>query len=137
VVANQTLQGEELRHAIMQRAKLKPELVVVAPILPSRTHYVTTDIDKEMQEAQQRLDATLRWAADNGFSARGEVGNHGPLQAIEDGLRRFGADEVIISTHPAGKSNWLESGLVERVREELDLPVTHVVVTGSRAQIVA
>jgi len=137
VVANQTLQGEELRRAIMQRAKLKPQLIVVAPILPSRTHYVTTDIDKEMQEAQQRLDATLRWAADNGFTAWGEVGNHSPVQAIEDGLRRFGADEVIISTHPPGKSNWLESGLVERVRDELDLPITHVVVSGSRAQIVA
>jgi len=137
VVANETLQGEELRHAIMHRAKLKPQLIVVAPILPSRTHYVTTDIDKEMQEAQKRLDATLQWASENGFSAWGEVGNHSPLQAIEDGLRRFGADEVIVSTHPPGKSNWLESGLVERVREELDLPVTHVVVTGSRAQIVA
>jgi hypothetical protein len=57
--------------------------------------------------------------------------------AIEDGLRRFGADEVIVSTHPPGKSNWLESGLVERLREELDLPVTHVVVDRSRAQIVA
>ena len=137
VVANETLQGEELRQAIMHRAKLKPELTVVAPILPSRAHYVTTDIDKEMQEAQQRLDATLRWAADNGFNARGEVGNHSPLQAIEDGLRRFGPDEVIISTHPPGKSNWLESGLVERCREELELPVTHVVVDRSRAQIVA
>ena len=137
VVANETLQGEELRQAIMHRAKLKPELTVVAPILPSRTHYVTTDIDKEMQEAQQRLDATLRWAAENGFTAWGEVGNHSPLQAVEDGLRRFGADEVIISTHPPGKSNWLESGLVERCREELDLPVTHVVVDRSRAQIVA
>jgi len=137
VVANETLQGEELRQAIMQRSKLRPELIVVAPILPSRAHYVTTDIDKEMQEAQQRLDSTLKWAAENGFSARGEVGNTSPLQAIEDGLRRFGADEVIISTHPPGKSNWLESGLVERVREELDLPVTHVVVDRSRAQIVA
>lgn len=137
VVANETLQGDELRQAIMHRAKLQPELIVVAPILPSRAHYMTTDIDKEMQEAQQRLDATLRWAADNGLNARGEVGNTSPLQAVEDGLRRFGADEVIISTHPPGKSNWLESGLVERVREELDLPVTHVVVDHSRAQIVA
>jgi GABA permease len=137
VVANETLQGEELRQAIMHRAKLRPELIVVAPILPSRTHYVTTDIDKDMQDAQQRLDATLKWAADNGFTAWGEVGNTSPLMAIEDGLRRFGADEVIVSTHPPGKSNWLESGLVERLREELDLPVTHVVVDRSRAQIVA
>jgi hypothetical protein len=35
---------------------------------------------------------------------------------------------VIISTHPPGKSNWLETGIVERLREELDVPVRHVVV---------
>jgi hypothetical protein len=35
---------------------------------------------------------------------------------------------VIISTHPPGRSNWLETGIVERLRDELDVPVTHVVV---------
>jgi hypothetical protein len=34
---------------------------------------------------------------------------------------------VIISTHPRGKSNWLETGMLERLREELDVPVTHLV----------
>ena len=35
---------------------------------------------------------------------------------------------MIISTYPHGESNWLETGIVERLREELDVPVTHVVV---------
>ena len=38
------------------------------------------------------------------------------------------ADELIISTHPPERSRWLERGVVERAREEIDLPVTHVVV---------
>jgi GABA permease len=135
VVANETLAGEELRDAIMHRAKLDPELIVMAPILPSRAHLITTDIDRDIQDAQRRLDATLSWAAAKGLTAHGEVGRTHPLAAVEDGLRRFGADEVIISTHPAGKSNWLESGLVERVREELDVPVTHVVVDLSRDSV--
>jgi len=48
--------------------------------------------------------------------------------AIEDELRLAGADEVIISTLPPGRSNWLETGIVERLREDLDIPVTHTVV---------
>jgi hypothetical protein len=39
---------------------------------------------------------------------------------------------VIVSTHPPDRSRWLESGLVERLRDELDIPVHHVVVDRER-----
>jgi hypothetical protein len=38
VVANEALEGEGVRAAILGRAKLRPELMVVAPVLVSRTH---------------------------------------------------------------------------------------------------
>jgi GABA permease len=63
-----------------------------------------------------------------GLRARGEVGDSDPTVALEDGLRSFAADEIIISTHPPDRSRWLEHGVVERTREEIDLPLTHVVV---------
>ena len=50
------------------------------------------------------------------------------MQSIADGLRTFGADEVIISTHPEGRSNWLERGVVDTARERFAVPITHVVV---------
>jgi hypothetical protein len=34
---------------------------------------------------------------------------------------------VIISTHPPERSRWLERGVVERARRDVDLPITHVV----------
>ena len=34
----------------------------------------------------------------------------------------------MISTHPPQTSRWLERGVVDRAREEIDLPITHVVV---------
>jgi hypothetical protein len=34
----------------------------------------------------------------------------------------------VISTHPEGRSHWLEQGLVEHARERFDTPITHVVV---------
>jgi GABA permease len=65
---------------------------------------------------------------DAGVEADGEVGDGDPLQAIEDALRTFRPDELIVSTHPPGRSHWLERGVVEKARERFALPVTHVTV---------
>jgi hypothetical protein len=136
VIANETLAGRELRDELLARGEPRPELRVVAPVLPSRSHYIASDIDRELADARQRLDATLTWAHDHGFDAAGRVGGDTPpLTAIEDELRRFPADELVISTHPPGRSNWLESGLVEQAREQLDMPVSHVVVDLQRDQV--
>jgi GABA permease len=128
VVANQTVGGEELKAEILKRGAARPELRIVVPVLVSRSHYLTSDIDRELAEARQRLAATLSWAHDQGFEAVGTVGDASPLIAIEDELRRFAADELIISTHIPERSNWLEAGVVERARAELEIPVTHVMV---------
>ena len=63
-----------------------------------------------------------------GMNARGEVGDGDPVQAIAERLRTFAPDEIVISTHPEGRSNWLERGVVETARERFDVPITHVVV---------
>jgi len=63
-----------------------------------------------------------------GLRVRGEIGESDPNVAIEDALRVFPADEIVISTHPPHRSRWLERRVVERAREEIDLPITHVVV---------
>ena len=133
VIANETVAGRELREEIMRRAQHTPEVRVVCPILPSRAHLITSDIDHELAEARARLDQTLAWAGEQGIVATGGVSADTPLMAAADELRRFPADEVIVSTHPQARSRWLESGLVERLREELDIPVHHVVVDLERA----
>jgi hypothetical protein len=129
VVANRTLGGEELRDELRRRAAAGAELHVVAPTLCSRVHYIASDVDAELGEARERLATALAWAEAEGVAVTGKVGDaNAALGAIEDELRRYGADEVIISTYPPGESNWLETGIVERLRDELDIPVAHVVV---------
>lgn len=136
VVANESLEGEDVRAAILGHAKLRPELMVVAPVLVSRTHFVTTDVDGEIDQARARLALTLDWARTHGLPARGHIGDpmH-PLLAVEDDLRRFGPDEVIVATHPAESTNWQEAGLMVRLRSELDVPVTRVVVDHAHRQV--
>ena len=129
VVANRTLAGEELRQALRRAAAGGAELHVVAPILPSRVHYIASDIDRELEDAHERLAAALAWAREEGLDADGKVGDpFTAFGAVEDELRAFGADEVIVSTLPPGRSNWLEAGILQRLRDELDVPITHVVV---------
>ena len=70
----------------------------------------------------------LRWLRGPACNASGRVGDLTPRQAVEDELRRFPADALLISTHPAKRSHWLESGLLEQCQGELDIPVEHVVV---------
>jgi GABA permease len=133
VVANRTLHGDELRAELQRAAGEGAELHVVAPIVCSRVHYIASDVDHELAEARVRLDAALAWARAEGLEATGKVGDpNAALSAIEDELRLFGADEVIISTYPPGRSNWLETGIVEELREELDVPVRHVIVDSER-----
>ena len=128
VIANRTMLGEGLLAEMRQRGAAGAQLHLVAPILSSRSHYVASDVDSELRDARARLEEALAWARAEGLDATGRVGDpNAALGAIEDELRISGADEVIISTLPASQSNWLETGIVERLREELDVPVTHLV----------
>jgi hypothetical protein len=103
-------------------------VLVVTPALNTPVRHWVSDEDKAREEAQQRLEVSLERLGQAGIDARGQIGDGDPLQAIEDALRTFGADEVIISTHPEGRSHWLERGIVTGARERFAVPITHVVV---------
>ena len=129
VVANETVAGGPLREEIRKRSEgVNEHVLVVCPALNSPLRHWTSDEDEARSKAQARLDRSLARLREAGVDARGEVGDADPLQAIEDALRTFGADEIVISTHPEGRSNWLEKGVVTGARERFALPITHVVV---------
>jgi hypothetical protein len=129
VVANETVGGRALRERISRSSEgYNAEVLVVSPALNKPLKHWVSDEDQARSEAQRRLHQSLARLSEAGISARGEVGDADPVQAIEDALRTFGADEVIISTHPEGRSNWLERGVVTGARERFAVPITHVVV---------
>src|SRR5687768_6322612 len=129
VVANETVGGSELRDALLRKAEgVDKQVLVVCPALNTQVRHWASDEDGARAAAQRRLDDSLGRLREVGVHARGEVGDGDPLQAMEDALRTFGADEIVISTHPEGRSNWLERGVVSAARERFDVPITHVVV---------
>ena len=117
VIANETVGGDELRRCLRERAEgFRTEVLVVAPALNTPLRTWTSDEDPARAQAQRRLEASVTRLQDGGVAVRGEIGDGDPLQAIEDALRTFGADEVILSTHPEGRSHWLERGVVGAAR---------------------
>ncbi len=127
VIANETVGGDTLIRDIRRRSEgVDEHVLVVAPALNSHVRHWTSDEDGARAEARERLDESVGQLQAAGVNVEGRVGDDDPLQAIEDALRTFGADEILISTHPEGRSNWLERGVVESARLRFTPPVTHV-----------
>jgi GABA permease len=128
VVANETVGGPELLETVRESARPGSHVLVVSPALNSPIRHWASDEDDARARAKERLDTSLASMRASGLQAEGEIGDGDPIQAIEDAIRTFRPDELIVSTHPVGRSHWLERGVVEKARERFDIPLTHVVV---------
>jgi hypothetical protein len=87
------------------------DVVVVVPALASTLEAVTGGVDDRRAQAEEtanRLAAQLP-------NARGEVGADNPGLAVEDALREFGADEIIVVGDDA---------LEAAVRDRVTIPVS-------------
>ncbi|HEX6256135.1 MAG TPA: hypothetical protein VFZ70_10045 [Euzebyales bacterium] len=131
VVANQTLGGAHLLAELRRRTSEGPcrfHVVVPANVNPEGW---THTVDEAWAIARRRLDDAIERFRDLGAEVDGQVGDERPLDAIQDALRRWQCDEVILSTLPAGASRWLKMDLVSRASRTLRIPVTHVEATES------
>ena len=130
VIANETCAGKGVVDEVRYRAGEGAEVLVVSPALArSRLeHWLSSDAERRRDEALERLEASIAAFSAAGLAARGHLGDADPLQALDDALRIYDPDEVVISTHPHQRSNWLERQVVRRARRRYDLPITHVVV---------
>jgi hypothetical protein len=103
------------------------EMLVVAPASGiSRLDWLTNAEDDAHAEAASIADKAA--AATPTTNVEAQVGDSDPLRAIEDALRTFPADEIIIVTRPDDQAGWLEEGSGETAQARISLPVTHVTV---------
>jgi nucleotide-binding universal stress UspA family protein len=127
VVANETLAGAVLVDTVQELVARDAHVLVVCPVLVSRSRYWTSDLSAGIAQARERLLGSLAALRARGIEADGLVGDGHPLLAIEDALRGFPADHILITTHPPTRSGWLEHRVVERARARFDQPISHVV----------
>jgi hypothetical protein len=133
VVANETVGGRALIDKVKQLAEAAMDagkqfhVTVTCPQNQPKSGYVIYD-DSVRSAAENRLKTTLAQLREVGIDADGEVMDPDPYAAAMDAFEHYGADEIVISTHPETRSGWLRKHLVDRVRESVDVPVEHVVV---------
>lgn len=131
IAANEAIDDSRLAERIVRRVEREggeraggdgdgdAEVLVVAPALNPRLAHWAVDVKDARADAARRLEtslARLRWA---GLEAHGSVGDSNPVLAIEDVLREFPADEVLVI---AGEAT--DGDLATELRQRLDRPVT-------------
>jgi len=126
MLVSEPASGDVLKSAIGEQAADDAEVLVVAPALNSKVRFFASDPDPAIRRAEGVAQESVERLDEAGIDAAGDTGESDPLQAIEDALVTFEADEVVLCTHRDGKRNWLEEGLVDDAKARFGVPVRHV-----------
>ncbi len=128
VVADVGCEGSDACPLILSRIDpgSRPEVFVVAPTIASPLHHLMDDETRERASAGRRLTEIVLLLRQEGVEARGMIGSDLPLEAIQDALAVFPADEIVVLAPPSDRSAWSERDLVQRARATFGRPVTPV-----------
>jgi hypothetical protein len=129
VVATAPVEESLLRDRLREHAGPDAEVRVVAPASDlSPLQWLASDEDAARGEAAGIARSAERAAEPEAGRVEAEVGDADPVQAIEDALRQFPADEVLVVTRSGDEAGWLEQDTAEDASERFGIPVTHLVV---------
>jgi hypothetical protein len=132
VVATAPVEPSELRERLRDHAGPDAEVRVVAPasnVSPLR--WLANDEDDARGEAAEIAGEAEQAAEPEAAHVEAEVGDSDPVQAIEDALRVFPAEEVLVVTRGGDDANWLEKDAAEEASERFGVPVTQLVLGAS------
>jgi hypothetical protein len=113
IVANLTASTPSLLQEVERRAVERPTTfdLLVPNVDPKRAS------DWSLEKAVQLLERAA------GGRVKGRLGGEDPFDSVQQAVAEGTYDDVIISTLPKGRSEWLKKDLPTRV-EALDIPVT-------------
>src|SRR5664279_790797 len=127
VVITTEVADDVLHDFVRKRGGDDAEMLVVAPASEiSRLDWLTNAEDDARTEAASLAVKTAEATPTEDVEAR--VGDSSPVKAIEDALREFPADEVLVVTRPDNDASWLEEGSGETAQTRFRLPVIRVTV---------
>jgi hypothetical protein len=99
----------ELRKAIAERGDGPPHVRVVAPTRAGLLAWLATDEDRARSEAEVRA-LESEWILSDEAEVEGQAGDVDPVIAVEDALRSFDADEILL-VGGAAEDGGLEASL--------------------------
>jgi hypothetical protein len=116
-------QVERLGAILAEGARLpgiegQPQVLVLAPARQSLLARWASDVSESRERASRVVAVSLGSLAAAGIDALGRVGDDNPVQALQDQLRGFAANEVAIQD-----SAEIDPSSLEEIRRRLDRPV--------------
>lgn len=116
-----------LREAVRRHAGAgEADVLVVTPAPASSwLKRLTGDVDKARAEAEE-VARQAAAAVEEMASVEAEVGDPDLSQAIEDALRGFPAEELIVVIPPSSEAGRLDEGDARETLERFGLPVTYL-----------
>jgi hypothetical protein len=126
VVTPSELDGRAVEERVRTHAGADAELLVVVPSTKvSRLQWLTNEEDDARAEADSAAAAAERQTGERTAAVASHEAD--PVQAVEDALRTFPADEIVVVTKPDAEAEWLEGGAAAEALRRFDLPLTHLV----------
>jgi hypothetical protein len=121
VIANETVVGDALLERIRERASRGPaSFLIISP---------QSDPAQSLHpEAERRLRRALSSLRAAGIEAHGQVAHPDPYTAAMQAIEDERIDEIIVSTFEPAESPWMRRDLVQRLHNDANLPVEHVVI---------
>ena len=117
-----TLREQVLGHVGDEGAEVK----IVAPASDvSPLQWLANDEDQARAEAAQQADQAAE-AVEPANVVETEVGDSDPVQAVEDALRTFSADQIVLVKASGDEESWLEEDSASAAYERFGVPVTQL-----------
>jgi hypothetical protein len=125
VLASEPVSADRIRHAIGGDRLADAEVMVVAPAFQdSPIKFWTSDADDAIARAEDVSSETIEELDEAGLSAIGDTGESDPLEAIQDALQTFRADQILVFTHAESEQRYREDVDPEEIKARFGLPVT-------------
>jgi hypothetical protein len=122
--------AEEIAWAARRQHDRRHRDLAVASTQPGFLDRWASDVRASRAEAQHKLAITMASLSAENLRARAEIGESDLTVAVEDALRDYPADEVILATGPDDEDHAGTEAAAE-LRDRLSVPFEHLVVNHS------
>jgi hypothetical protein len=125
VLTSEPITANQLRGALGTNADpADAEVMVVAPALAeSGLRFWMSDADEAIARADEVRRESVQELDQAGIAASGDTGESDPQTAIEDVLKTFPADRIVVFTHPESDQRYKEDVDPAELQQRFGLPV--------------
>jgi hypothetical protein len=99
------------------------DLRIVVPARTDQLHRIASDLEPGRAAARERVEEIVAAIGDRFGTVAGDVGDADDRLALEDALRTYPADELVLVNAAAGRRDALQRVATERAERDVPLRV--------------